>query len=98
MEENSPFLPWIFQGTLKFFNIGHYPETTLRIRMLEWIYFVSKYLCDLRCYPCGKIQERLGGLARQMFSQLQQCVLICFTHIIQPLDRNTVFHRAPSAV
>jgi hypothetical protein len=90
MEKNCPFLPWIVQGALKFFEIAHHPETALRIGMIEWTggggYQRLNRWRDAR----GQIEQGLGGLGWQMIGQLQHRGFRDLAHIGQPFDRHAV--------
>jgi len=89
MEKDAPFLPGIFESPRQLFNVLHNPETTLGIRMIERICPKRHRLRDLRLHAGSKVQQCLGGFTGEMIGQLQDGVLIGFTHLFQPLGRHS---------
>ena len=91
MQEDHPLLPRIFEGAPQFLVIGHHPEAALRVWMGERVGIRGRAGRPLRRAAGGQLQQRLGGLRRQMTGQRQQRILAGdLPDVGQPLGGNAV--------
>ena len=86
----TPLLPGAVQRSLQRLHVRHHPEAALRVRMRERIGARHGRRRAVRRTAGRKLQQRLGGLARQMIGEVEQRVLRRGAHVIQPLDRHAV--------
>ena len=90
VQEDGPLLPGVVQGPLQRLHVRHHPEAALRVRMCERIGARHRRRRAVRRTAGRKLQQRLGGLARQMIGEVEQRVLRRSPHVVQPLDRHAV--------
>ena len=90
VQEDGPLLPGIVQRPLQRLQVRHHPEAALRVRMRERIGARQSRHRTVRRTAGRKLQQRLGGLARQMIGEVEQRVLGRGPHVVQPLDRHAV--------
>ena len=90
VKEDRPLLPRVVERSLQCLHIRHHPEAALRVRMRERIGARHGRHCAVRRTAGRKLQQRLGGLARQMIGEVEQRVLRRGPHVVQPLDRHAV--------
>jgi hypothetical protein len=76
MKENRPLVPGVVERALQFLDIGHHAETALGVGMRERISSNSRRLGDLWRDTGGQIQQRFGGLGRQVIREFQQCIFV----------------------
>ena len=75
---------------MQLLDVAHHPEAAQRIRMLEGVLARGDRRRDLRLAAGGDLQQGLRRLRRQMIRQLQNAVLICDAHIVQPFGRDAI--------
>ena len=90
MKEDRPLVPGVVERALQFFDISHHAETPLGVGMRERIGSNSYRPGNLWRDAGGQIQQRFGGLGRQVIREFQQCILTRAAHIGEPFGRNAV--------
>ena len=90
VQEDGPFLPGIVQRPLQGLHVRHHAEAALRVRVRERIGARHGRHRTVRHTAGRKLQQRLGGLAGQVIGEVEQRVLGCGPHVVQPLDRHAV--------
>ena len=90
VQEDRPLLPGVVQRSLQRVHIRHHPEAALRVRVRERIGARDGRRRTVGRTAGRKLQQRLGGLARQVIGEVEQRVLRRGPHVVQPLDRHAV--------
>ena len=90
VQKDGPLLPGVVQRALQRLHIRHHPEAALRVRMRERIGARHGRRRTVGRTARRKLQQRLGGLARQVIGEVEQRVLRRGPHVVQPLDRHAV--------
>ncbi len=90
VQKDGPLLPGVVERSLQRLHVRYYPEAALRVRMREWIGARHGRHRTVRRTAGCKLQQRLGGLARQVIGEVEERVLCRGPHVVQPLDRHAV--------
>ena len=90
VQEDRPLLPGVVQRPLQRLHVRHHPEATLGVRMRERIGARHGRRRAVRRTAGRKLQQCLGGLARQMIGEVEQRVLRRGPHVVQPLNGHAV--------
>ena len=90
VQEDRPLLPGVVQRPLQRLHVRHHPEAALRVRMRERIGARHGRRRAVRGTAGRKLQQCLGGLARQVVGEVEQRVLRRGPHVVQPLDGHAV--------
>ena len=79
-----------FERALQLLDIGHHAEAPLRVGMVERVRRRRPAHGTRGVAARRELQQRLGGLGRQVIGQVEQRVLGGLTHVGQPLRRHAV--------
>ena len=90
MQEDRPLLPGIVEGPLEGLDVGHHPEAPLGVGVRERIVGGGGRRGQGGSAPGGDLQQRLGGLGRQVIGEVEQGVLGGGAHVAQPFDGHAV--------
>ena len=94
MQEDRPFLPWVFEGSLQILLVGHHPEAALRVGMGERVRVGAYAGRRFRLGAGGKCHQSLRGLRRKVIGHVQDRILVAHLFdIFQPFGRNPVFQQ-----
>ena len=90
VQKDRPLLPREVEGPFELVLVGHDPEATLGVRVLEGVGLGRSMHRHGRRVPRCQLEQSLGGLGRQVVGQLEHRVLRGSLHVGHPLCRDTV--------
>lgn len=73
MEEDGPLVPGILEGLLQLLDVGHHPEATLGVGVIE-ARVIGRDWCGgrhLGASACRDLQKGFGSLLGQVFGELE---------------------------
>ena len=93
MEKDRPLFPRKVERTLQFLNIGQDAEPPLRVGVREGIGFDRRRQRRFGLLSDRELQERFLRLLRQVRDDIEESVLGCGAHIVDPLCGNAESHQ-----
>ena len=90
MQEDRPLLPGIVEGPLQRLDVRHHPEAPVCVGVRERIGVGRGCGGQDGSAPGGELQQRLGGLGREVIGEVEQRVLGGRADVAQPFGRHAV--------